>query len=460
MALVLSVAIASFGQTGILLGVVLMTGITALFAASAKRTALICLGVLALGLSPFFLGLDLNAPGLFPKIFYDELPLILLVGLGAVDLLQGQHPAPQPKYWVWPGIGLLALTLPLLFNDLTYVAVRTYLETAVFGYLLYFIMLLETPEAKAEAICTALVVMTVALSLLGLAEYVLKQNPVLENAVQDGVVGFTYFSPKLMSQLKASYRPYITFFHPSEAGTFVAMGLPFVLRAARSMTRKALGAVLVCLVLACIIVDFTRGVWVALIIAGLIFYPKIRPWVLLAGILAIGGMAIMTTAAPDSPFLKRMFDPTNLYIRFFYWKVGLNVFADNFLFGVGYMNFKQVYLSYVGTVSPELLTEIGKIFVADNFLLTVAIEHGVVGLIGLALLFGLPAAFVWRGLRGQGLTWNSAKDTMPVAVLMALVIYLASGLLVDVHDFAKATKLYFILAGFGVALMHAKRPVS
>jgi hypothetical protein len=120
-----------------------------------------------------------------------------------------------------------------------------------------------------------------------------QSNPLMK-AAEKMVDDFVYLAPSYYKFLGTYYRPYAVYFHPSEAGTFVAMGLPFVYYTVRDK-HPLLKYAALALAGAGVVLNFTRGVWIAMGIAILVCnfsrITRYLPAAAAAGILALGVFA-------------------------------------------------------------------------------------------------------------------------------------------------------------------------
>src|SRR5271168_5248595 len=89
--------------------------------------------------------------------------------------------------------------------------------------MLLVLVLQEAANSNAEAIGRYLVWITVGIAALSLVERIVQRNPFVENTP-------LYISTALLRAAGGVYRPYVSFFHPSETGAFMALGTPFVVR--------------------------------------------------------------------------------------------------------------------------------------------------------------------------------------------------------------------------------------
>lgn len=409
-------------------------------------TAVMAASVWALALCPFSFGIE---TGVLPKVFADE---ILLLAYIAILL---------PLYWttnrVWQtGVSKYLLIVAgfvfcqclsmLIHTDL--VAFRNMLETYILGPMLLVVFLQEAANTDCdEWFSKAVVWLTVLIAVLSVVERVLQRNPVLERMELEG--GFQYLSPQIVAITEGVYRPYVTFFHPSETGTFMAMGLPYAVRGWMRQ-RSWLSAVEILLIVAGLGVNATRGVWVGIALSLLLLAR--RPIMILVStipVVSLGGF-LAYVALKSTPFMQRLSDANNLLGRFIYWQLGAEVFSDNKILGVGHMQFQKVYLDYVHDQSEIAQISITQIRVIDNAYLTTLAEHGIVGFLGLIALFICTGILLKRFRTRLSDLGLARQASLVQATQLVLVIYAVSGFFADVNEFTKVTKFFFILVGLGL----------
>jgi O-antigen ligase len=407
----------------------------------------------SLALVPFTWGLT---TGVIPKIFGDECLLLLYLVVFPLLYLSRTRtwqPGFRNLYWAL-GLFLFLQSLSLLAgSDL--VAFRNFLETDFLGPFLLVLFLQESANTpKTESLANAIVWLTVTIAALSVLERITHRNPLLEHAEN-----FTYLSPTIAALTNGVYRPYVTFFHPSDAGTFMGFGIPFALRR-WSQTRSWFSVLLIATIAAGLFVNATRGVWIAVAIATLLLAR--RPLlILLTGIpFASLGVGIAYVAFQSTPFMQRLTDPNNLYSRLVYWGLALKVFASHPLIGVGHMQFQKVYLNYVHDLSNVAHFDIAKIFAIDNMYLTTLVEHGFVGFLSLTGILIFFAVSLSR-LRQRLLAANQPEHASFVrAVQLTLVTCVVAGCFADIDEFTKSTKFFFILIGLGFSIGARYLPVA
>ena len=445
-ALALIPLLAVFGVRGMTLEVVLFGTLVVLYLLFRFNVHMLGLAVLLLGVSPFYWGLDLGG---LPKVFADEALFLLYAGYFLLTyLIVHRKSISMGDSMAAATLGALVLVqfFGFLYNGTSYVAFRNFIETYVFGMMLYFLFANEVDEQNVDFLINIILAMTLLLALAMVIEKITNYNFFMSRAKD-----VLYLSPELSKITKGVYRPYVTFFHPSEAGTFVAMGLPFVFYRARKS--KGISAVAMTgLVLLSIIVNYTRGVWLAVAVTATIFIKRLRWHLLYLAPLSLILLVFIATLFQDLPFAQRLTDPKNLLARFFYWDLAWDIFKEHFLIGIGHMNFKEVYLSYIRTISSDVQFDVNQLFVADSVFLTTMVEAGLLGLVALLTFWTAVVIRLQRLARYLHDVANSATAALPTVCLQSISIYLVAGLLADLHQFTKITKFAFIIVGIGFAL--------
>lgn len=404
--------------------------------------------ILVLGLSPFYLGLDVR--GGIPKIFLDQAIFLLYMPYFVFTYF-----ILKRKTFSTGGI-LLSVTfaiflffqgLSFIANPTFYIAVRNFMETFVFGIILFYIFYNETDTSTTENIINFIIAVTLILSMIIIIETIAGKNPVLEN-----VTDFLYISPQVAARAEGVYRPYATFFNPSEAGTFIAMGIPFMVYKARFI-QPVRSFFLLGITIVAVILNYTRGVWIALLLSLIIFSTPIRRGlVFLSPVIALAAVVLIAVFS-GHPFIQRLTDPENLLARFFYWDLALSIFEHHKMLGIGHLNFKETYMSFVSGVDPGLGIDIKEIFVADNMLLTTLIEHGILGIAALLLLFSVVFYTLIKHYLYLKKNNDDTNRLRLKACIISVCIFIAAGLLADVHQFTKATKYLFIIIALGMSII-------
>lgn len=452
-------SVAVWTAIALLVGCVLtLTGLPGVYAALALAllvvfgvvaahypTPVLAAGIWCLGLCPFIWGLQ---TGVLPKLFGDESLLLLYLAVSPfLYLFTARLPCPG-FHGLYVVLALYVFTQALSFPiaPLDLVAFRNFLETAILGAMLLVLFLNEAANSEPETIGTTIVWLTTVIAALSIVERIAQRNPIMEHVGADPL----YFSSQIVQLTEGVYRPYVSFFHPSEAGTFMALGLPFALRN-WVRWRSAASVMVLAVIAGGLLVNDTRGAWVGAAVAVLLSGRSV--WKALTGLVVTGAVAtgIAYFFFGNTAFTRRLTDPDNLYGRFEYWKAALRAFAGHPWLGLGHMQFQQVYLSYVQDLSNTVRMDFANIYAVDNMYVTTLVENGLLGFIALIGLL-LYIAFLLRQYRKElEICGLSAQASFIQCSELALAAFAVSGFFADVELFTKATKYFFILVGLGLA---------
>ena len=176
-----------------------------------------------LALFPFSWGIQ---TGVVPKFFGDESLLLLYLAVFPFLYLFTERLWRHGFGTLYIVLVVFVFTQALPFTvakDL--VAWRNFCETYVLGALLCVLFLQESFNSDAEPVATSIVWVTLIIALMSIVERIVQRNPIMEHSID-----ILYLSPEIARITEGVYRPYTTFFHPSEAGTFMALGVPFAVR--------------------------------------------------------------------------------------------------------------------------------------------------------------------------------------------------------------------------------------
>ena len=444
-----------------------ITGIASLYIATGIATILTFTAVVSavpelitfaalwtLILMPYFWGF---ASGTMPKLFADEAVLLLYIVAFPLLHLCGVRSwkSGYSSLYLVLALYLVLEAASFAVSEKDLVALRNFLETSALGAILLILFVQESSSKfKQRLVTESIVWIAVIVSIASVAERIYQRNPVLEeysNVSDPTLTPPIFLSAQVVRLAGGAYRPYVSFFHPSEAGMFMAMSLPFLIT--RWKERRGLSSFVACFCLAAgLLVNATRGTWVA---AALITVLMLRDtWKIVAVLFPTGviGGAVAYSVFHDSPFMERIVEPNNFLARFVYWRLGWAVFADHPFLGVGHMQFAKYYLGFVNEVTDSVHIDLNQVKVLDNIYLTSLADHGVVGFVGLVGLFIYFAAV----LRGSKRTLLRNADNHGVSFVrcteFALLAYALAGCFADVTLFTKVTKFLFILVGMSIGV--------
>jgi len=446
-ALLVGCALALTGLPGVYAALALAVVVVFGVAAAHYPAPVMAVSIWCLGLCPFVWGLQ---TGVLPKLFGDESFLLLYLAVSPFLYLFTARSVCPGFNQLYAVLALFVCTQAVSFAiappDL--IAYRNLMETGVLGAMLLVLVVNEMANSEPEKIGTTIVWLTTVIAALSIVERFVQRNPIAETPGL--LTKLPYMSAQVVRLSQGVYRPYVTFFHPSEAGTFMALGVPFAL--GNWVRSRSSASVLVLAVIAGgLLVNDTRGAWAGVAVA--IVMSGHNVWKLLTKVVptgaALAGVAYLCFS--NTPFMRRLSDPDNLYSRFEYWKAALRAFAGHWEIGVGHMQFQQIYLFYIHDLSNRVRMDLGTVSVVDNMYLTTLVENGLLGFIVQILLLLYLAVLLRQSRKDLEVCGLSAEASFVQCAQLALVTYAVSGMFADVHLFTKVTKYFFILMGLGLA---------
>ena len=357
----------------------------------------------------------------FPFLGLLKHPTIVLVGLVAVDLVAYLSKVLIVKRVFRLRLMDIAVSLfaILLFMGgiVTSGGIPSFKSAVIYFTLMaiYFLIvnLFNTREWLAR-IVAAIAIPSVFVSLYGIIGYA-------ANNIQAKWLDMSMFSG-------ISNRAVSVFENPNMLATYLVLTIPFVLICAvnKNLSAKlrmiSLFGTLISVV--CIVLTWSRGAWLGLIVAMvlfslIIFKHSLKYW------LAVGLTSPFWSRLIPSNVMTRFMSIGDLadsstYYRLYTWKGSLKLFSDYWMsgIGVGEAAFAQVYplYAYVGIESTVH---------SHNLFLQIAIELGVMGLLVFLIIMFLTAQKGFWGLKN---THDSVVKLFIAAALSGLVGALAHGM--------------------------------
>lgn len=218
-----------------------------------------------------------------------------------------------------------------------------------------------------------------------------------------GSVGFVTDSGRVVTRIQGYFE------HPNQFGGFVALLVPLAVAALATRASPAwlrlLSAAALALAVPALVLSFTRGAIIGIVIGSLVWLAVVRPRVAVVLAVALGISAF--TVAPDLLRERLTLEghESEVTLRADIWNAALAIYGEHPVIGVGTGNFAEAYARLPSTLAGgsqrrllhggQLLTPVA----AQNLYLNVLAEMGTIGFI--AFLALLIAAFqaLYRGSR-------------------------------------------------------------
>ena len=269
-----------------------------------------------------------------------------------------------------------------LAGTLFSVNLRNSLEPGVLSvaFILFSVVLCSAVENRRQldTLIACMVLVGAAVSFYGICQYLFGW----------GYQSSAWVDSDMFSSIQ--FRVASTLQNPNMLGQYLILLIP--LGGAELLTSRSWGKrifYLCCcgVMCLCMILTFSRGAWLGLLFAGLVFFvllePRIIPWLILAAPFLLAGAAFVLPEAIVSRFtsIGNLGDASTSY-RVFIWMGTLAMLKDYWLCGIGPGDaaFNAVYpaYSYNGIIAPH----------AHNLFLQIVCDAGVAALaVFLVVLF-------------------------------------------------------------------------
>ena len=379
-------------------------------------------------------------------------PLMLLVPL-AILAVMDHVAASAPRPWRLGRWTVLVPLLPIVASlpsfmssrDLTLSSYELLRMLAAFLIYLYFAVELRPGDLR-------IVVVALFAGLLAELPFALLQFATGAEIKLFGLESGTALEDLGSGQVR---RVSGTLIHPNLLASYVALLFPmtlvFAVRASVPGALRALAVVASVAGLVLLLLSFSRGAWVGVVVAlpvALFLAARFRHLTVLRTVvvtLALAVAAAMSLALP--PVFDRLTssDPTNLEVRFYLNDIASDMWRSAPVIGVGLNTFTEIAVDFdvrhVSTVKPALP--------AHNIYLLWLAEIGAVGALGMAVFV---AWSLFQGLRAARL--RDRTGSLIAVGFVAGVIALYVGEIVSFSTKADPVmQMFFILLGIMVALL-------
>lgn len=219
-------------------------------------------------------------------------------------------------------------------------------------------------------------------------------------------------------------RVYATLENPNVLAEYLMLVLPLalgMLLAGKSFSRKFIFSIITGIITICLVLTFSRGAWLGLVLALVVFAALKEPRLLILLILIslISPLFMPSVVINRVASIGSLEDSSNAF-RVTIWIAALRMIKDYWITGVGLglSAFSRVYRDYMIAGTPALH--------AHNLYLEMGIEMGIVGLL----------VFLWMITAGLSKAMNSIKkDTWSSFILAGVIGALSGHLLHGLFDY-------------------------
>ncbi len=203
---------------------------------------------------------------------------------------------------------------------------------------------------------------------------------------------------------------------------------------------------------ACILLTYSRGAWLALGVMAVIFAffwrrPRRRELLFGSGLLAFLTFFSYESLVPRFRSILAMFNPTDssVALRWALWESTMAMVKEHPWLGLGWGSYRFVYPEYDFFVqNPDVI-----IYHGHNSLLSIAAEIGIPGMIFFAFAWGTVIAKSVKMLRQDG---RPERKSLQLGLVIALVGLAAFSLTDHVLFNIQVCAVFWFLLGVGANL--------
>lgn len=436
------------GYTGIILAIILGLG-TGLV---GGLTNPIIAPVAIIGLAAVFLVMQKPSAGAFFLVFAAPLaPTMAAVGLSLLCLFSMvAYSLTHPNFkWKFDGIGFFVLIFIVVYfvAALTsFAVIKSFSIWAVyFAFMTMYFVIINSVNSKKTLInlLICFVLSGFLVCLYGLMQYVFGWD-----------TAQAWMDEEMFSDIKM--RIYSTLGNPNVLGEYILLVLPVsigLMWTRKDAVSKIVYAGISAIMFAALILTFSRGCWVGLLIAAAVFvtFAAGKLWGL--GLVALPVLPMVLPESILNRFLSigNMEDSSTSY-RVYIWMGTLAMMKDFWVSGIGMGQeaFTQVYpfYSYNGIVAPH----------SHNLFLQILVESGIAGI----AVFLLIAFFFFRRMMtgyqygGKG----SELSTIITAVSAGVCGFLVQGMFDNCFYNYRVMLVFWCVIAMGRACVYVAKQRS
>lgn len=305
------------------------------------------------------------------------------------------------------------------------VALKTYLYLSLNGFFVFYIGKMLVGSGKnMNSLSIVICLCSIMVSLVGFFEAVYGFNPI-----------YKYFiaNPYYNRYISDVVRPMATLFNPAPLATYCLFTWPFGILLSKQAGPKIrlLGYVTIVLNVACLIMTFSRGTFLGLILMSFCYLLLSKRYkdMLIFGIVMLIILIILEFL--PYPFCRFSFKGIGIYgtgifsdYRLLRAKMSWEMFKSHPLFGVGLNHFRVLFDNFCPF--KYMLQYIDyEVKIADNMHLTLLAETGISGLIGFMVF---TTSLIFKGFKKYEIIRDENKRNfllVSICVLMGILCSMA-----------------------------------
>ncbi len=412
-------------------------------AASAFLGPILGIGVLAAFAGMFLILYSATAGVFFTVLLTPIVPTMAVVGLSLFCLFSLILHSICDKNFKWRigGVGYMILGLLVIYliaGICSFAPIKSLSIFCVyFALMSFYFIVINTLKSKKQIfdLLTVFAISGAVVSVYGLLQYLFGWN-----------INQAWMDEEMFGDIKM--RIYSTLENPNVLGEYILLHLPIcigLMWTKRGVLPKLLYGGMAVVSFAALILTFSRGCWIGLLVAAAVFvtFAAGKLWGLL--LLVLPALPVLIPESIINRFMSvgDMKDSSTSY-RVFIWLGTINLLKDFWLSGIGMGTeaFTQVYpfYSYSAVVAPH----------AHNLFLQTWVESGIVGLIvflGILTVFLKTLATSHKALGGKG----AAAPTMMVALAAGVIGFLVQGMFDNCFYNYRVVMVFWTVLAVGVS---------
>ena len=373
--------------------------------------------------------------------FIPTMALAGLVALCAVSLIIKGITSKNFK-WRFGIVGLFIVIMMLIYlvsAMMSFARGKSLQSWFVYVVMMaFFFVVINTIRTKKQFmdLCRAFAISGLFVCLYGVYQYIFKPGGAeawLDDEMFEGI----------------SMRIYSTLENPNVLGEYILLVLPVcigLMWTAEKFGTKLFYAGIALIMGVVLILTFSRGCWIALVLAAAIYVTLVcgKLWGLMLLVLPVLPFVIPETVLQRLTSIGDMSDSSTSY-RVFIWMGTILMMKDFWLFGIGMGEeaFNQVYpfYAYSAVVAPH----------SHNLFLQVWVETGLGGIITFLLIL-----FMWfkQISLGHKKISDQRIKTMLVAIASGVCGFLAQGMFDNCFYNYRVVMVFWFVLGLGISAVN------
>ncbi len=302
----------------------------------------------------------------------------------------------------------------------------------------FFFVVINTIKTKKQLLdlCRAFVLSGLFVCLYGIYQYVFQvadPNAWLDESMFEGI----------------SMRIYSTLENPNVLGEYILLLIPVsvaLMWKTEKVASKIFYFAVTAVMAAALILTFSRGCWIAIMVAAAIYITFVcgKIWGLLLLVIPVLPFVIPETVIQRFASVGDMSDSSTSY-RVYIWAGTFLMLKDFWISGIGMGEeaFNRIYpfYSYNAIVAPH----------SHNMFFQVLVETGISGMINFMLIL----LFWFKQIcRGHKVTQDKTLKTVLVAIGAAVFAFLVQGMFDNCFYNYRVFMLFWFVLGLGIAAVN------